>query len=497
MPRRFREIKEKGDQLLEKGRMADLEVERCQTRVSAAAANVTAAKNHLAAAVGRQTVAGGIPVDVARARAQLVMAEEKLAASQRALKAAKDVVDRVNNQKESHVRDIERHNKVEKSNLERLQGLREYEFSENSATLAEGIAERHNEAENVRIELLSSMGKKGHPDYVSSKGPKSCGFGWIGEGFSTVEDIFSSEGSDRKGLELGGQEFPISFEVPKNSQERERIRERIRQGVVTEKEIRFIGQCVREKYNQVMSAKDHEYKEIQKEEYRLANENRRAKTIEEIERVESDRKNLIQRENEFSAKYNSANVMRKIFSQYRDIGPKAIIDTQIYQENTSDSVSAEVIKAIDHVHQFVPTDWIRQSIRRPIIVKHVNRGYFWAENSNDVVAIGGEKDTQLERCAFHEMGHRFENLYPEILKIENQFYVRRTNGEQLSWLGPGYAESELTRFDNFIDPYMGKDYGGTGYELLSMGMEGLFCGTFPLSQDTEFEDLIFGIMAAI
>lgn len=95
------------------------------------------------------------------------------------------------------------------------------------------------------------------------------------------------------------------------------------------------------------------------------------------------------------------------------------------------------------------------------------------------------------------MGHRIENMYPEVLEIERQFYNRRTAGYDLEWLGPGYDQREVSRKDNFINAYMGKDYGGSGYELLSMGLESLFCDTYNLSRDTEYEDLILGILAAI
>ena len=85
----------------------------------------------------------------------------------------------------------------------------------------------------------------------------------------------------------------------------------------------------------------------------------------------------------------------------------------------------------------------------------------------------------------------------EILKIEKQFYDRRTSGESLQWLGAPYDKSELTRFDNFINPYMGKDYGGSAYELLSMGLEGIYSKTYNISRDPEFEDLILGILVSI
>ena len=44
---------------------------------------------------------------------------------------------------------------------------------------------------------------------------------------------------------------------------------------------------------------------------------------------------------------------------------------------------------------------------------------------------------------------------------------------------------------------MGKDYGGKGYELFSMGLESLYCGSYNLARDTEYQDFIFGILSEL
>ena len=104
---------------------------------------------------------------------------------------------------------------------------------------------------------------------------------------------------------------------------------------------------------------------------------------------------------------------------------------------------------------------------------------------------------RMQACSYHELGHRFERMYPEILKLEKQFYDRRTAGEPLQHLGPGYDESEKSRFDHFVSAYMGKDYGGRGYELLSMGMESVYCKSYNLAMDPEYENFILGILAVM
>jgi hypothetical protein len=59
--------------------------------------------------------------------------------------------------------------------------------------------------------------------------------------------------------------------------------------------------------------------------------------------------------------------------------------------------------------------------------------------------------------------------------------------------GYGYKQGEVTREDKFSEPYMGKEYGGKYYELLTMGMEGLWSGTEVL--DAEYRRWLLGLLA--
>jgi hypothetical protein len=104
------------------------------------------------------------------------------------------------------------------------------------------------------------------------------------------------------------------------------------------------------------------------------------------------------------------------------------------------------------------------------------------------------------RCAFHEMGHRMEDVVQGIKKLEHQFYARRTQGEGLQWLGSGYSMAERARFDKFLSKYMGKDYGNkedSFYELISMGLESVYTGSYDLTKDEDFANFIYGILATM
>ena len=206
MAKSFKEIGKKAEALIEQGKEADQKVQSCQARVATSNSRVVAARRQLAAA--SETDEEGNPVgDVEQARAQLSMAENQLVASQRALSSARGDADRVRQQKNAHVQEIERHNQVERSNLEKLRRLRSGAFGEDSAALTEGMAQRLNEAEDARVALLRSMGIDATPDHVAVGGEGSADSGWRGGGFATLDTIGQTQsyrGGGSDGLASGG-----------------------------------------------------------------------------------------------------------------------------------------------------------------------------------------------------------------------------------------------------------------------------------------------------
>jgi hypothetical protein len=100
-----------------------------------------------------------------------------------------------------------------------------------------------------------------------------------------------------------------------------------------------------------------------------------------------------------------------------------------------------------------------------------------------------------ERTAVHEFGHWLEDANPDIHQKILDFYDRRTLGEALEWMGRGYNKSEKTRRDKFLDPYMGKDYGRTATEILSMGLEMFYADPVQLAEnDPDYFDFIFDLV---
>lgn len=186
MAKSFKEIERKAETLLEQGHEADKNVQNCKAIVSASNARVAAAYAQLMQA--SETDEEGNPKgDVQGARAQLVMAQNQLAASQRALDEANRESNRIKQEKNNNISDIQRHNQIEKSNLEKLLELRRDTFGSNAENATKGIVGRINEAENIRVTLLRSMGMEETPEYVSENEITSSGNSWSGGGFSALD----------------------------------------------------------------------------------------------------------------------------------------------------------------------------------------------------------------------------------------------------------------------------------------------------------------------
>ena len=156
-------------------------------------------------------------------------------------------------------------------------------------------------------------------------------------------------------------------------------------------------------------------------------------------------------------------------------------------------------KYVLDAYSYYPRKWVNESIRAgKIHVKSVKRGYY----DGETIALSGDGDYETFRTSVHELGHRMEDAILRILEQEKAFYARRTDGESLVWLGeitgnPNYRKGEMTRPDKFLNPYMGKDYHGTAYELVSMGFELAYTDTIKLLDDEDMAEWILGMLAVV
>ena len=161
---------------------------------------------------------------------------------------------------------------------------------------------------------------------------------------------------------------------------------------------------------------------------------------------------------------------------------------------------SKVVPYIEYAYDHYPKDWVERSVADSYLMpRQVSRGHYshWAKE----LYISGSGNDAIE-TAIHELGHRFEYVIPGIKDAEKAFYARRTDGCPLERLcdifpGYGYKEYEKTRKDQFKHAYMGKDYGGDAFELVSMGFEEAFMNPYALSGDPDMQAWIYGILLLI
>lgn len=188
----------------------------------------------------------------------------------------------------------------------------------------------------------------------------------------------------------------------------------------------------------------------------------------------------------------SADLLVGILSQVREMGIPADVDIVKHLSNSRSPVR----KNIEWAYRRYPTSWIRKSVESgELSVKKASRGFY--SHWRSLIAISGDNPAGMNKTAIHELGHRFERSIPGLKDKEKEFYERRTAGEKLVWLGSGYGKDEKTRKDDFMDAYMGKDYGGTAYELVSMGFQHAYTNPVKLSEDEDMEQWIYGLLATM
>ena len=185
---------------------------------------------------------------------------------------------------------------------------------------------------------------------------------------------------------------------------------------------------------------------------------------------------------------SNAKQLKDVLSKIRDMGSGSL-DVKGHLNNSRSPMR----KVVERAYDCYPTEWIKKSMQcSNLKVKKVNRGYY--SHFESVLAISDRGGDGSFSTAIHELGHRFERV-ADLLQHEKVFYERRTKGEELQWLGSCYSYSEKSRFDDFLSKYMGKDYGGTAYELVSMGFQYAYTEPATLLKDEDMAEWIYGLLA--
>ncbi len=203
----------------------------------------------------------------------------------------------------------------------------------------------------------------------------------------------------------------------------------------------------------------------------------------------------------------------KIYQDYEKEYRKALIES-IFKVR-EDSQGGEIVfakfrktenlkkahDALEYAATLYPSAWVdmfnshmkREGLSSGLSIKFTDRGYY--SNAERLIAISAIDISDARTTAIHEMGHAMERAIPGIVEQERAFYDYRTKGEDLVWLGYPYKKSEKTRRDDFEHKYMGKDYGGDFFELVSMGFQYVLGEKF--KEDEEMEKWTVGLLCGL
>lgn len=192
-----------------------------------------------------------------------------------------------------------------------------------------------------------------------------------------------------------------------------------------------------------------------------------------------------------------ADLVAKELAKYRSVGNETAIK---FQPRSSVPLRNLIVEA----YKRYPSDWSAEAEEKNTLkVKQAVRGYY---SSSRAEIAADKNDYDAQSTMYHELGHRQENTNHNILRLEGEFFSRRTKDDEeqpLSKLTGNKAYDrthETAKPDNFKDPYMGKTYTGrlTGrpraYELLSMGAEGIYQGKYDLYSDDDMAKFILGLL---
>lgn len=174
----------------------------------------------------------------------------------------------------------------------------------------------------------------------------------------------------------------------------------------------------------------------------------------------------------------------------RNIG---LLDKNNYEANSARDMITDVLTQY-------PAEWVTASkLAGKILVDTAGRGYY-NHYLNELVIE--ETNWSGRSTAYHELGHRFEFLIPNLAEAEKRFYERRTDGEELVKLNDviangGYGEDEVTKVDNFLNAYTGKYYNGEFFEVVSMGFEDFFTNPERLMKDNDYAEFICGVLCLL
>jgi SPP1 gp7 family putative phage head morphogenesis protein len=172
--------------------------------------------------------------------------------------------------------------------------------------------------------------------------------------------------------------------------------------------------------------------------------------------------------------------------------------------------TSQVAPLVRDASKLLPKKWTDLMGNAGIKLRKAKRGRFDEISRELWVSLrrsAGERDGFS--TALHELTHWAEWRVPGMRSLEAAWYRMRTFGEEPRRMSEvtgnnNYESWEVTREDDFANPYIGKDYGNSPssfYEIMTMTVEALFA-TDPdwrrtLESDPKTANFVLGILALL
>lgn len=187
-------------------------------------------------------------------------------------------------------------------------------------------------------------------------------------------------------------------------------------------------------------------------------------------------------------KIGDKKALKEVFSNFHEMGGELLPEQWAKGSN---KITKQQLSEAFFYYPKAWVDYLTNSGKKLYTLITPKRGFF---NDGAVMANGKYYATKfpdyktgyvsihmtgmIKTTPYHEIGHYVEYFNKDALRISKEFLKARTKDEKpikLKKLFPNvdYDNKETTKPDNFISPYIGKEYTDAS-EVLSMGLQAIF-----------------------
>lgn len=187
-------------------------------------------------------------------------------------------------------------------------------------------------------------------------------------------------------------------------------------------------------------------------------------------------------------KIGDKKALKEVFSNFREMGGELLPEQWAKGSN---KITKHQLSEAFFYYPKAWVDYLTNSGKKLYTLITPKRGFF---NDGAVMANGKYYATKfpdyktgyvsihmtgmIKTTPYHEIGHYVEYFNKDALRISKEFLTARTKDEKPIllrniFLNTDYKKNEITKPDNFVSPYIGKEYDNAS-EVLSMGLELIF-----------------------